>query len=118
MMRHPNAHKPYAISFEISMKRRATRYVLAICVSLSMLPAAPPASAHDCVLKYETFEYAVPHIDLEKCPEAEMAKVAFCRASVGAEQVHLFYFENGGDQCLLKVRSFEEGRYSFDLKLD
>ncbi len=100
----------------MNMKQLTTRCVLGICILMAMLPAARSAAAQDCVLKYETFEFAVPHIDLEKCPEAAMAKTAFCRVSVGAEQVHLFYFDNEGDQCLLKVRSFEEGSYSLDLK--
>ena len=95
---------------------RAVVFAVLVCALVAMPEVSPTVAAQDCVLKYETFEYAVPHIDLETCPEAEMEKVAFCRASVGGEQVHLFYFSKDGDQCLLKVRSFEEDRYSLELK--
>ena len=77
---------------------------------------AGQAPAAECPLTYETFEAAVPHIDMEECPEAEVRETAFCRASAGAEQVHLFYFGTEGDQCLIKVRSFDEGDYVLTLK--
>ena len=97
---------------------RAVVLPILVCAFVVTRAVSPSVAAQDCVLKYETFEYAVPHIDLETCPEANMDKTAFCRASVGGEQVHLFYFAKDGEQCLLKVRSFEEGRYSLELKSD
>jgi hypothetical protein len=76
---------------------------------------APVDAAESCLMSYETFEHAVPHVDLEECPGTAATEEAFCRLSVGGEQVHLFYFAFDGDQCLLKVRSFDEADYSITL---
>ena len=86
--------------------------------ALTLATGATLAASAACPLTYETFESAVPHIDLEHCPDAAMRETAFCRASMGAEQVHLFYFDNEGDQCLIKVRSFEEDEYALELKTE
>jgi len=74
------------------------------------------AASEKCVMTYETFESAVAHIDLVECPDAAVRENAFCRVSAGGEKLHLFYFDNDGDQCLLKVESFEEDAYSLTLK--
>lgn len=77
-----------------------------ICVS------ALPAAAQDCALNYEIFEYSVSHIDMEECPDVAMAETAFCRANIGGEAIHVYYFSNDGERCLLKVVSYAEGEYS------
>lgn len=92
------------------------RIALLALLASGAFTLATGATAAACPLTYETFESAVPHIDLEHCPDAAMKESAFCRASMGAEQVHLFYFESEGDQCLIKVRSFDEDEYALKLK--
>ncbi|MGI9413061.1 MAG: hypothetical protein ACR2PM_05295 [Hyphomicrobiales bacterium] len=74
------------------------------------------AGAESCPMTYETFESAVAHIDLDECPDAVMRERSFCRVSAGGEKLHLFYFDNDGEQCLLKVESFEEDAFSLTLK--
>ncbi len=77
-----------------------------VCVS------ALPAVAEDCAFDYEIFEYSVSHIDMEECPDVAMAETAFCRANIGGEDIHVYYFSNDGGRCLLKVESYGEGEYS------
>ncbi len=73
-------------------------------------------ASQKCSISYETFEVAVPHIDMENCPDGDATKGAFCRASVGGDQVHIFYFAENGDQCLLQVKSFEADEFSLTVK--
>lgn len=61
-----------------------------------------------CAMTYEIFETAVAHLDAETCPDEAMNDKAFCRISVGGDQAHVFYFANDGQQCLLKVESFDD----------
>ena len=88
---------------------------IAVCIALTALPFHAAAS-DDCAMTYETFEHAVPHIDLEECPEPALRESAFCRVSAGGEKFHLFYFDIEGDNCLLNARSIEEDDYAFSLK--
>jgi hypothetical protein len=77
--------------------------------------AAVPANAQSaCPLSYKVFEFAVPHLDLEKCPK-DLAKAGtFCRVSTANDAVHVFVFEEKGDQCLLSVKSYNE--YQINVK--
>lgn len=93
-----------------------TKALTAACAFLVALIGHAMAASQECAMTYETFELSVPHIDMEECPEIAVRESAFCRLSVGGEQAHLFYFDAEGDQCLLKVTSFEEGSYDFVLK--
>jgi hypothetical protein len=69
-----------------------------------------------CPMTYATFEYAVPHLDLQACP-AEFARTdRFCRASVGGDALHVFVFSHEGEQCLVAVKSYKEGEYQLSVK--
>lgn len=87
---------------------------LAIALSLLPILAAAAANAHDapCPLPYMTFEYAVPHLDLDSCPAAFGEGAIFCRASVANDQLHVFAFEETGDQCLIRVVSYYEDDFT------
>ncbi len=91
-------------------------WITSICAAAAFAVPGAFAASPQCPLTYETFESAVPHIDLEECPEPGMADTAFCRVSAGGEQLHLFYFSLKEDQCLLQVRSFDEEDYTLSLK--
>jgi hypothetical protein len=85
-------------------------------IALAVTGFAGAAVAQTCPLTYPVFEFAVPHLDLEKCP-AELAKGGvFCRASTGNDAVHVFVFADKGDQCLVAVKSYKEGQYQFSVK--
>lgn len=75
--------------------------------------ATSPAPAQNtCPLTYSVFEFAVPHLDLEKCP-ADLARAgAFCRVSTANDAVHVFVFADKGEQCLLSVKSYSEYQIS------
>lgn len=89
---------------------------LIIFAAVTALPVHTAVASGTCAMTYETFEHAVPHIDLEECPDPALGETAFCRVSAGGEQFHLFYFDSDGDHCLLDVKSFEEDDYTFALK--
>lgn len=84
--------------------------VLAVMLTGQVLAASP-----QCPMTYEIFELAVPHIDMETCPQSADNDSAFCRASVGSDQVHVFYFDTQADQCLLKVVSYEDDAFTLEL---
>ena len=62
------------------------------------------------------FEAAVPHIDVEECPEHSLGRPAFCRASAGGDLVHVFFFDTNGEQCLLKLQSYGEDAFELQIK--
>ena len=75
-----------------------------------------PATAADCPMTYAQFEAAVPHVDVEACPKNSLGGKPFCRASAGGDQVHVFFFAEDGDQCLLKLQSFDEDAFELTIK--
>jgi hypothetical protein len=88
----------------------SVRILLALCTASLVATEANAQSA--CPLSYKVFEFAVPHLDLEKCPK-DLAKAGtFCRASTANDAVHVFIFEEKGDQCLLTVKSYSEYQIS------
>jgi len=66
-------------------------------------------------MSYETFEAAIAHVELDECPDPKLRDQAFCRTSLGRGALHVFYFNLDGDQCLLKVVSYEEDDYKLSL---
>lgn len=78
--------------------------------------AASQSAAQTCPMTYPTFEFAVPHLDLQSCPADLKRDSVFCRASAGNDAVHVFVFAEKGDQCLLAVKSYKEGQYQFSVK--
>ena len=73
-------------------------------------------ASQNCAMTYETFEVAIPHIDMESCPGGDTGKKTFCRASVGADRVHVFYFADEGGECLMLVKSFDEDGFTLSVK--
>lgn len=74
------------------------------------------AAGTRCALSYETFEKVVPHLDAESCPNSSNPDNVFCRISVGGDHAHVFYFSSEGDQCLLKVESFDDEEVELKFK--
>ncbi len=72
----------------------------------------PAVAVQPCPMTYETFEIAVPHIDLASCPEKDGKGGIFCRATVGGDRVHIFYFSETDDQCLQQVKSFSDESFT------
>ncbi|QYX58334.1 hypothetical protein K1T73_08250 [Roseovarius sp. SCSIO 43702] len=72
-----------------------------------LLAIAPlSAVAAPMALTYDQFEVAVPHLDLETCPDALAAEDVFCRATLNHDEIHVFVFERGGDNALVGFGSF------------
>lgn len=88
---------------------------LPVTLALALAPTLAIAEA-DCSFPYMTFEYAVPHVDLEACPAGVADGAVFCRASIAGDQLHVFVFEEGGDQCLVKVASYFEGEFAITIE--
>lgn len=75
-----------------------------------------PAAAQDCPLTYEKFEFAVPHIDLEACPNEMAGDKRFCRATIGGDMLHVYAFAEDGEQCLLGMQSLAEDKFQITFK--
>lgn len=88
----------------------------AAVVAALFVTAGPATAQAACPLAYPVFEFAVAHLDLERCPAGLAREKAFCRATTGNDAVHVFVFAAEGDQCLLAVRSFGAGEYALTLK--
>lgn len=85
------------------------------CFAAAMHLGAASAYAA-CNLPYKTFEFAVPHVDIDECPSSMKTQKAFCRASIGGDAIHVFAFEEAGEQCLMGVRSYEKDDYKISIK--
>jgi hypothetical protein len=72
----------------------------------ALLPAAAGAQDAPMPLGYETFEFAVPHIDLAECPAELAQETRFCRATLHSEEFHVFAFSREGDQPLVGYAAF------------
>lgn len=97
-----------------------TRFCAALITSVACLGFAASGQAGDQVsdqtsntaqapalpFTYETFEAAVPHIDLENCPPALPQVDSFCRASIRNEDIHVFAFSLQGDSPMVGFASF------------
>ena len=84
-------------------------------VGLALLATAALADG-PLKLTYLEFEASVPHLDLETCPEALARDGVFCRLSVENDAMHVFVFEEEGDQALVAFQSWEEGDWEIVLK--
>lgn len=83
-------------------------YILMCALGAALVSPVSALAAATCPMTYETFETAVPHLDAESCPDQNLKDKAFCRISVGGDQAHVFYFASDGEQCLLKVESYDD----------
>ena len=90
------------------------RALLAFCAMLSLAGGA--AGQAPCAMRYEFFEFAVPHLDLEACPADLARPSAFCRASVGQDAVHVFLLSDEGDRCLLSTKSYRSGEFRLEVR--
>lgn len=77
-------------------------------ILLALLALPFGASAQEAIpLAYEDFEFAVPHVDLDACPESMAADGVFCRATLNLDQVHVFAFSEAEGEPLVAVESFD-----------
>lgn len=97
-----------------------TAHRCALAASIAMLAAvcatATQAQAASCPFTYTNFETIIPHVDSDSCPDSAVDNETFCRATTSADQVHIFYFAGDGDQCLLKVESYDEDKFELTIK--
>ena len=78
-----------------------------LALTLATLPALPAIAAESAMpLPYEAFEFAVPHVDLETCPDGVTDVAAFCRATIANDEIHVFAFSDEGENHLVALRSF------------
>ncbi|QIE44338.1 hypothetical protein G5B38_01640 [Pseudohalocynthiibacter aestuariivivens] len=79
-----------------------------LCATTILMTAAAPlwADVIPAPLRYEQFEAAIPHMDLETCPELLAEDDVFCRATLQHEEIHVFAFSTQGDNPLVSVTSF------------
>lgn len=65
-----------------------------------------------CPMTYSDFELAIPHVDVN-CPEGlSMGSATFCRASVANDAIHVYVFRNDDLQCLLDMKTFDDGAFT------
>lgn len=87
---------------------------IALVIALAALASAQAAAQAQCVVNYEFFEFAIPHLDLAECPKDVARSGAFCRVTTSNDSVHVFVFEEKNKQCLLAVKSY--GDYQISVK--
>ena len=89
-----------------------------LCLATALAFATGPAFAEgqaSCPLTYETFEYSVPHTDLEACPASMERDGTFCRVAVVAEIATIFAFsEDSG--CIVASRAFDGDHFEIEFK--
>ena len=95
-----------------------SRINIAVGVTLQFAIAfvANSALAATCPMTSAQFEAAVPHIEVEECPKHALGRQVFCRASAGGDFVHVFFFDMKGEQCLLKLQSYDEDAFELEIK--
>lgn len=76
-----------------------------LCIS-STVQANETSSTKTFPFTYETFEAAVPHLDLETCPKSLPQVDSFCRAAIRNEEIHVFAFSLNGDSPMVGFASF------------
>ncbi len=69
-----------------------------------------------CPLAYPAFEFAVPHVDLDACPEGLQEGAVFCRASIASDALHVFVFNDDAKQCLVRLVSLDEEAFAINLR--
>ncbi|MGF1552448.1 MAG: hypothetical protein ACFBWO_08115 [Paracoccaceae bacterium] len=85
----------------------------------ALLASASLSLAQDetpCPMSYAQFEFAVPHLDVETCPESLAGEARFCRVSAGNDVLHVYAFAEDGEQCLIAMTSIEEDGYALDIE--
>ncbi len=80
-----------------------------IRITCLLTALATPALAQDPAplpLTYETFEAAVPHVDMELCPVDLAGEGRFCRLVLLSEQIQVFVFSEEGDQPMIAYQAW------------
>ena len=90
-------------------------FVLASAIALALITGHAKADK-PAALTYEQFETAIPHIDLETCPENLPQTNSFCRATLHHEEIHVFAFAEDGDSPMIGFASFGAERLGNLLK--
>ena len=80
--------------------------IRALCTALALAPLAAAAQDEPLALSYDVFEVAVPHVDLDACPETMATDGVFCRATLNMDEIHVFAFREDGDSPLVAVEHF------------
>ncbi len=75
-----------------------------LTASLLTFPAL--ANAAPSALTYEQFEYSVQHVDLDLCPMELAEPGRFCRATINHDEIHVFVFDDNGDQPLIGYHAY------------
>ena len=86
------------------------RFTVLSAALLAVAPFAATAADLPLALGYETFEYAVPHIDLAECPAELREDGRFCRATMHSEEFHIFVFAEADDQPLVGYQAYPSER--------
>ena len=89
--------------------------LLASALAVAAAVAGGGARADECTMSYALFEATVPHVDLTECPAALARDGAFCRLALGAEEAHVFVFDDTSS-CLLATKSFDEDAFQVSLR--
>lgn len=90
---------------------------LALAAALAAALAGLPAAAQNpAAFTYAEFEAAVPHIDMDACPDGIALGDVFCRITLNNDALHIFVFEHGGDQRFVAVHSLPEDEFEIVLK--
>ncbi|THD73486.1 hypothetical protein E7681_12400 [Thalassobius vesicularis] len=78
---------------------------------------ATPAIAEDALpFTYEMFEASVLHTDIAECPAELAGEGRFCRATLYMDALHIFVFEDAGDQPLVDFLSYDASQLHTLLK--
>ncbi|MCQ0092778.1 hypothetical protein [Roseovarius sp. M141] len=82
-------------------------FLKTICAIGALILAVSPSWAGTAApLTYEQFEAAVPHLDLDSCPDALAQKNVFCRATLRHDDIHVFAFSNDGENLFVGFKSY------------
>ncbi|CTQ32423.1 hypothetical protein [Jannaschia rubra] len=80
------------------------RLLLAAAILAGTASTLSAQTAHE--LTYEQFEVAVPHVDLETCPEDLAQDGVFCRGTILHDELHIFVFADEDAQVLRGMQSY------------
>ncbi|WP_294607076.1 hypothetical protein [Roseovarius sp.] len=78
-----------------------------LIVVAAVATRADPAHGDGARMTYELFEHSIDHVDLAGCPEEFDPDTSFCRLTLADGNAHVFVFDNGADQPMLAVRSYD-----------
>ncbi|MGF1500766.1 MAG: hypothetical protein ACFBSD_03040 [Paracoccaceae bacterium] len=86
-----------------------------VLLAIAALPAFAEEAA-PCAMTYAQYDFAVPHLDIDNCPDALAGDGRFCRAAAGGDQLHVYAFEADGEQCLIGMVSLNEDAFTLEVR--